>query len=199
MDLSSPALQPWQEWLRKYHILTEILDHLNDLTWIDVRFLYQWSVRISVFPLVITCLRFLVADWRLYKRLCPSVAPLVRVIEFRKCENAQYRPCPPVRDWYWPCIRPCSQISVVSLWSWKRILSSIALSDRVFRLSSQFCVNLFGFNDKLFMLTWWFSLTPSISGWFWGLWALPCSYLIQSNSEKSSCLDWRQLNLNWWN
>ena len=24
-----------------------------------------------------------------------------------KCENAHFQPCPPVRDWYWPCIRPC--------------------------------------------------------------------------------------------
>ena len=24
-----------------------------------------------------------------------------------KCENTHFRPCPPVRDWYWPCIQPC--------------------------------------------------------------------------------------------
>ena len=62
---------------------------------------------------------FLVADTQLYKRLCPSVGPLVRwsvrplvrpsVRDDRvgKCENAHFRPCPPVRNWYWPCIRPC--------------------------------------------------------------------------------------------
>ena len=49
---------------------------------------------------------FLVGDKRLYKRLCPSVGWL----ELRKCENAQFRPCPPGRDWYWPCIRPCCKL-----------------------------------------------------------------------------------------
>ena len=59
---------------------------------------------------------FLVADKRLYKRLCPSVRPsvgwlvgwLVRHARVEKWENTHFRPCPPVRDWYWPCIRPCS-------------------------------------------------------------------------------------------
>ena len=58
---------------------------------------------------------FLVADKRLYKRLCLSVRPSVgRLVGWSvrgdrvgKCENAHFRPCPPVRDWYWPCIRPC--------------------------------------------------------------------------------------------
>ena len=54
---------------------------------------------------------FLAADKRHYKRLCPSfgrsVGWSVEVIELRKCEDAHFRPCPPVRDWYWPCIQPC--------------------------------------------------------------------------------------------
>ena len=58
---------------------------------------------------------FLVADSQLYKRLCPSVGPSVgpsvrwsvRGDRVGKCENAHFRPCPPVRNWYWPCIRPC--------------------------------------------------------------------------------------------
>ena len=58
---------------------------------------------------------FLVADTQLYKRLFPSIGPLVRwsvgpaVHDDRvwKCENAHFRPCPPVRNWYWPCTRPC--------------------------------------------------------------------------------------------
>ena len=55
---------------------------------------------------------FLVADKRLYKRLCPSVRRLVgrsvREHESKSGENMHFRPCPPVRDWYWPCIRLCS-------------------------------------------------------------------------------------------
>ena len=58
---------------------------------------------------------FLVADTQLYKRLCPfvgtSVGPSVRWSvrgdRVGKCENAHFRPCPPVRNWYLPCIRPC--------------------------------------------------------------------------------------------
>ena len=26
----------------------------------------------------------------------------------KKWKNMHFRPCPPIRDWYWPCIRPCS-------------------------------------------------------------------------------------------
>ena len=33
----------------------------------------------------------------------PSIGPSARV---EKWENAHFRPCPPVRNW-WPCIRPC--------------------------------------------------------------------------------------------
>ena len=62
---------------------------------------------------------FLVADTQLYKRLCPSVrwlvgrsvgwlvSWLVRHAQVEKWENAHFRSCPPVRNW-WPCIRPCS-------------------------------------------------------------------------------------------
>ena len=48
---------------------------------------------------------FLVADTQLYKRLCPSVGPSVRHARVEKWENAHFRPCPTVRNW-WPCIRP---------------------------------------------------------------------------------------------
>ena len=41
----------------------------------------------------------------------PSVGPSVRGDRVGKCENAHFRPCPPVRNWYWPCIRPCFFIS----------------------------------------------------------------------------------------
>ena len=49
-------------------------------------------------------------------RLCPSVRPSVRWSvgpsvrrwgRVEKWKNQRFRPCPPVRDWYWPCIRPC--------------------------------------------------------------------------------------------
>ena len=44
---------------------------------------------------------FLVADTQLYKSLCPSVGPSVRWCAWvEKCENAHFRPCPPVRNWY---------------------------------------------------------------------------------------------------
>ena len=70
------------------------------------------SLSFLFFPLFTTIfLYLLVADTQLYKRLCPSVCPsvgwLVRGDRVGKCENAHFRPCPPVRDWYWPCIRPC--------------------------------------------------------------------------------------------
>ena len=64
---------------------------------------------------------FLVADTQLYNSLCPSVGPsvrrsvgplvrpLVRNDRVEKWENAHFRPCPPVRNW-WPCIRPCLSI-----------------------------------------------------------------------------------------
>ena len=54
---------------------------------------------------------FLVADTQLYERLCPSVRWSVRLSvhgdRVGKCGNTHFRPCPPVRNWYWPCIRPC--------------------------------------------------------------------------------------------
>ena len=37
----------------------------------------------------------------------PSVCLLVRDHESKKCENAYFRPCPLVLNWYWLCIRPC--------------------------------------------------------------------------------------------
>ena len=57
-------------------------------------------------------LLFLVADTQLYKRPCPSVRWSVGWLvrhgdRVEKCENAHFCPCPPVRNWYWPCIRPC--------------------------------------------------------------------------------------------
>ena len=55
-------------------------------------------------------LTFLVKDTQLYKRLCPYVGwlvgPSVCYARVEKWENAHFRPCPPVRNW-WPCIRPC--------------------------------------------------------------------------------------------
>ena len=53
---------------------------------------------------------FLVADTQLYKRLCPSIRPSVRPLvrpwtRVKEWENAHFRPCPPVRNWYGPCIR----------------------------------------------------------------------------------------------
>ena len=38
----------------------------------------------------------------------PSVGPSVRDDRVGKCEMVHFRPCPPVRNWYWSCIRPCS-------------------------------------------------------------------------------------------
>ena len=55
---------------------------------------------------------FLVADTQLYKRLCPSVRPSVRGHWVEKWENAHFHPCPPVRNWYWPCIRCSAQSSL---------------------------------------------------------------------------------------
>ena len=34
------------------------------------------------------------------------VGPSVRHAQVDNGENAHFRPCPPVRNW-WPCIRPC--------------------------------------------------------------------------------------------
>ena len=77
-----------------------------------------WTVCscIDVFLYTISqkCLAFLVADTQLYKRLCPSVGWLVDQLvgwsvchaSVEKWENAHFRPCPPVCNW-WPCIRPC--------------------------------------------------------------------------------------------
>ena len=59
---------------------------------------------------------FLVADTQLYKRLCPSVHWSVgRLVGWlvgpsrssRKVGKHAFPPLPPVRNWYWPCIRPC--------------------------------------------------------------------------------------------
>ena len=41
----------------------------------------------------------------------PSVRPSVRGDRVGKCKNAHFRPCPPVRNWNWPCIRPCFSLS----------------------------------------------------------------------------------------
>ena len=58
---------------------------------------------------------FLVADERLYKRLCPSVGPSVcRSVRHARVENMHFHPCPPVRDWCWPCIWPYFKV-----WKWK--------------------------------------------------------------------------------
>ena len=65
---------------------------------------------------------FLVADTQLYKRLCPSVrwsvgrsvGWSVRHARVEKWENAHFRPCPPVRNW-WPCIRPCCFLFDITL------------------------------------------------------------------------------------
>ena len=36
----------------------------------------------------------------------PSVCPSVRGDRVGKCENSHFRSCPPVCNWYWPCIQP---------------------------------------------------------------------------------------------
>ena len=43
-------------------------------------------------------------DWRASVDLlvCRSM-----MIDFDRVKNLHFRPCPPVRDWYWPCIWPC--------------------------------------------------------------------------------------------
>ena len=45
----------------------------------------------------------------LSEALCvpPSVRASVGNDRVRKCENAHFQPCPPVRDWYWSCSRSC--------------------------------------------------------------------------------------------
>ena len=35
------------------------------------------------------------------------VHPTVRNAQVKKWKNMHFRPCLPVCDWYWPCIRPC--------------------------------------------------------------------------------------------
>ena len=54
--------------------------------------------------------------------LCPSVGHSDRV---GKCENALFRPCPPVRNRYWPCIRPCFHLCYL-LSSNQRLISLIS-------------------------------------------------------------------------
>ena len=44
---------------------------------------------------------------------CPALTPLLHLITPSRASGTadhadHFRPCPPVRDWYWPCIRPCS-------------------------------------------------------------------------------------------
>ena len=74
----------------------------------------SFSVSISN-PSLCSLSLFLVADTQLHKRLCPSVGRSVGQLVGRlvrrgdrveKWENAHFRPCPPVRNW-WPCLRPC--------------------------------------------------------------------------------------------
>ena len=73
---------------------------------------FLWSHENSTF----LCFHnFLVADTQLYKSLCPSVRQSVRLSVchwtwVEKYENSHFRPCPPVRNWCWPCIRPCSSL-----------------------------------------------------------------------------------------
>ena len=71
------------------------------------------GITIKIFLLML-----LVADTQLCKRLCPSilwlVGPSVRNHWVEKWENAHFRPCPPVRNW-WPCIRPCYWAEVLSV------------------------------------------------------------------------------------
>ena len=50
---------------------------------------------------------FIVADTLSVRR---SVGQFVRNHRVKKWENAHFRPCPPVRNW-WPCIRPCFLLS----------------------------------------------------------------------------------------
>ena len=86
-------------------------------TWNLHHFLFIWwcswqtvpaplNSMLSFLDLIRSFFKFLVADTQLYKSLCPSISPSVGP-SVENCENAHFRPCPPVRDWYWPCIRPC--------------------------------------------------------------------------------------------
>ena len=105
-----------------------------------------WSV-VTSSSRCLSVVTFLVADTQLYKRLCPSVRRSVRRSvrhgdRVGKCGNALFCSCPPVRNWYWPRIRPCflrfcrfSVVNynemepnprfVISPWIW--ILNSVSL------------------------------------------------------------------------
>ena len=77
----------------------------------NILFLFCFSFFVASLSLLFLFLfSFLVADTQLYKRLCPSVrwsvGWSVRHARVEKWENAHFRPCPSVRNW-WPCIRPC--------------------------------------------------------------------------------------------
>ena len=61
--------------------------------------------------------------------VCPSVRRSVRWsvrpwARVEKCENAHFCPCPPVCNWYWQCIRPCSLMQDVYDRRWIAIMSS---------------------------------------------------------------------------
>ena len=73
---------------------------------------------------------FFVADTQLYKSLCPSVGPSVRQsvrpsARVEKCENAHFRPCPPVRNWYGRVSGLVSLISVISTVARERLVFSV--------------------------------------------------------------------------
>ena len=67
-----------------------------------------WQFVINHFVMLSVNL-FLVADTQLYERLCPSVRWSV-MIQLVMGKNVHFCPCPPVRNWYWPCIRPCFNV-----------------------------------------------------------------------------------------
>ena len=102
-------------------------------------FFFLWSHEKSTF---ICFHNFLVAATQLYESLCPSVCPLICPSVrpwtwIEKFENSHFRPCPPARNWCWPCIRPCSSL-VHLLKTCGSLHAKFTLSRR---LSSVICIN----------------------------------------------------------
>ena len=108
---STNCFAPRKKMFSSYTILLNM--HMNFTSIHPIYSLSSFTISFLSFYVFFFSL-FLVADMQLYKRLCPSVGPLVgplvRHARVEKWENAHFRPCPPVRNW-WPCIRPCSSSS----------------------------------------------------------------------------------------
>ena len=66
----------------------------------------------------------LVADWLLYKRLCPSISLSISLCE-KVEKNKHFRSCPPVWDMYWLCIQLC-------FFSWSKQIQEWALQEQSF-------------------------------------------------------------------